>query len=115
MARARPRARTHADRWARWTVSVADFRRLIDVAPDAYVAVAVEDPNDERPVQLDVNVGGFGIGLHLDYGTAGLLFDTLAQALSVVVVGQAQHKLGTDTPGRGVALSDASGSIQPRG
>lgn len=96
-------------------MSLADYRRMIDVAPDAYVAVEVTDPNDRNPVRLEVNLQGHGIVLPMDFGTAGLLFDVLAQALSVVVTGQAQAKLGTDTPARGVAVSDPSARVQDRG
>lgn len=96
-------------------MSLEDFRRLIDVAPDAYVAVQVTDPNEHAPVQLEVRVADFGLTMRLDEGTAGLLFDTLAAALTVVVTGRAQHTLEGDTPGGAAPVSDGSASIHDRG
>lgn len=71
-------------------MSAVDFRHLAELGGDgtdraAYWAVAVEAPTDARPIRLEVNLDGQGIVLQLDYSEAGELFDTLAQALGIVV------------------------------
>lgn len=96
-------------------MSATDFRRLLEQGspsdPFSSIGVIVEDPHSPRPIMLDVQSDGEGLLLSLDYSEAGELFDTLAQAMSVVITGTASAKLaagiglGNVIPG-GVSAAD---------
>lgn len=116
MARTRP-ARGRRDAWAAWPVSLADWRKLLDIGPGPgdYLAMSIEDPTAARPIRFELCVDGYELHTQLDESEAGEIFDTLAQALRELIAAQAQGKLRTDTPPRGIPLSDRSASIQDRG
>lgn len=116
MARAHRRAR--ADRWAAWTVSLRDYRKLIELGEPgaaAYIGLSIEDPTRARPINLEVNLDGVGIVLMMDESETGELFDSLAQVLRELLTAQTQHKLHTDTPRGDGPVSDGSASIHDRG
>jgi hypothetical protein len=108
-------------------VSVIDWRVAVDVGADGIVGLVIEDPLTERPIGLDVNLGGTGIRLQLDYREAGELFDRLSQALGVVVAYHGSPVAGAavlglvavehDTPPEAAdpEASEASGKVLPRG
>lgn len=87
-------------------MSAVDFRRLAEVGdpdgPPAYWAIRVQNPTEARPIVLDVNLAGTGIVLPLDYSEAGELFDTLAQAMGLVVA-------GLESPAAGAAVASLLG------
>jgi hypothetical protein len=66
-------------------MALDDYRKLIEVGASTsrapYVALEVTD-NLERPILLEVGLGGLVLGLALDEGEAGELFDALAGAIA---------------------------------
>lgn len=72
-------------------MSAVDFRRIADIGDAGdYWGVVVEDPAAARPLELRIGVYGVGdVQLHLEYAEVGELFDTLAQALGIILQAQA--------------------------
>lgn len=64
-------------------MSAVDFRRLIELGPYGSIGIEVDTPTAQRPIRVDVS----SLHLELDYSEAGELFDTLAQAMGIVVAG----------------------------
>lgn len=98
-------------------MSAVDFRRLAEVGPaddagqHAYWAATVEQPTAERPIELELSANDQGaVHVAFTYDEAGELFDTLSQAMGIVV---AAH--GNATAAAAVAGLDRAQHDTPSG
>lgn len=89
-------------------MSAVDFRRAFDVGVDqlAMLGVVVEHPTEPRPITLELGVGGLQLGVALDYSEAGQLFDTLSQAMGIVVASHGQGTAAAALAGLNAARRD---------
>lgn len=78
-------------------MALDDYRAIVDVGRDAYLALEVRD--GERPIAIRINVDGDTLELRLDDSDAGALFDALAGAIRTVIGRHAREQLEPhDTP-----------------